>query len=136
MRLLHLTLAVIAAGSFVLIPQTGRAQGNPGVSIIQDQFFNKPTVSPYLNLLRNQGLGLPNYQSFVRPQFEERRAAQQQQVAINQLRQQQAQQASQLRSGSPVLQPTGHVSVFMQYSHFYPRLGSAGGASPAVGFGQ
>ena len=44
---------------------------------------NTPTISPYLNLTRNNGGGLPNYYSLVRPQiqqqdFDRRQAAQQQ----------------------------------------------------------
>lgn len=44
---------------------------------------NTPTISPYLNLTRNNGGGLPNYYSLVRPQmqqqdFDRQQAAKQQ----------------------------------------------------------
>ena len=36
--------------------------------------YNRSTVSPYLNLLRQQGANsTPNYQGIVRPQFEQKR---------------------------------------------------------------
>ena len=72
-----------------------------------------PTVSPYLNLTRqNNGSGLPNYYAFVRPQ--------QNQQAINQreiaLRQRQAGQLMRIESTlqrKSTANPTGVGSRFM-----------------------
>jgi hypothetical protein len=82
-------------------------------------------LSPYLNLLRNDGDdlgGLPNYHTFVRPavEQEERNRRQQQQIqrlgqdvqAVNRQLVYQTQEQSLLR-------PTGHQAVFMNHSHYY-----------------
>ena len=73
--------------------------------------YNRPTVSPYVQLGTNQGTAaLPNYHTLVRPQIEQqqeqiaqqRQSAQlQQQVSQiqDQYRQQQSQQASQMITG-------------------------------------
>ena len=52
----------------------------------RDYIINRPTVSPYLNLLRSEsGVSGPNYQTLVRPAFESRQRASQQQSSIRQL---------------------------------------------------
>lgn len=92
----------------------------------------RPTVSPYLNLLRNNVSPLPNYYSLVRPQ--------QYQLEVN--RQQQALQLQQntairqLQTGLLRTQTTGPVtgssswfqnpgsrSTFQNTSSYYSRVG-------------
>lgn len=91
------------------------------------------TVSPYLNLGRFNGGGLPNYYALVRPQIQQRqfntqaaRVAQLQQAEIVSL-QTQSNQGQGLASPQGV--QTGHNSwfmtpgtehSFMNTSHFYP----------------
>ena len=93
-----------------------------------------PTVSPYLNLLRQNNSPIPNYYSLVRP------ALQQQQINLQQqtiLRQQNAEirqlQTNLLKtqtegpvSGSPSwFQTPGTRSTFLNTSQFYSRSGTA-----------
>jgi len=86
---------------------------------------NRPTVSPYLNLIVDQqNRGLSTYHTLVRPQLEQRRQAQEQQVAIQRLNSQLSGVRSQLRRNTVPGQPTatGHMTRFMTHSHYYPGL--------------
>jgi len=87
----------------------------------------RPTTSPYLNLLNNQGNGVPQYQTQVRPQLEQRQVNQQQATAIQGLQQAQALQARETRTGNQLLRPTGHRAGYLNFvrsngSSFYPGL--------------
>jgi hypothetical protein len=85
---------------------------------------SRPTVSPYLNLFREDELNpfLPNYHSLVRPLQQQYRVNQQQQ----QLLRQQSQAIGQLRSNlqeverrqaeGPLVAPTGKGSWFARPS--------------------
>jgi hypothetical protein len=94
----------------------------------------KPTVSPYLNLLRGNTGPVPNYHSLVRPQLQQQ-AINQQQRAIN-LKQQSLSQANQqgiqrVQQGLFELRqsqasPTGTGGGFMNFSHFYSLSGAPG----------
>jgi hypothetical protein len=87
---------------------------------------SRPTVSPYLNLLQRQGQGLPNYQTLVKPALQTRQEMLQQQTQIQQLQRQTRQltQRSEAASRgiSREIRGTGHVTTFMEFSHFYPGL--------------
>jgi hypothetical protein len=85
----------------------------------------RPTVSPYLNLFREdlEGFSDFNYQTLVRPQL--------QQMEINQdlqRRQQEINANVQALSAQPAFNPqgsqsqypTGHTTSFRNLSHFYP----------------
>ena len=84
-----------------------------------------PTLSPYLNLLRDGGLdggGLPNYHTFVRPTLEQQRVNQQQQRSINRVGSEVRAVNRQLISDplrSAGLRPTGHQTTYMYHSHYY-----------------
>lgn len=83
----------------------------------------RPTVSPYLNLLGQQSPGVSNYFTLVRPQIDQRNEQLRQQREIQQL---QRQSLTQRTGGVPVsgsreIRGTGHESVFMNYSHYYPQ---------------
>ena len=88
---------------------------------------NGPTVSPYLNLLRNQNSGLPNYQTLVQPFIEQQAAIQQNSAQINQLqRTAPAQQTSRRGMFDPTgglynqqLRGTGHSTRYQYYGHYY-----------------
>jgi hypothetical protein len=83
-----------------------------------------PTVSPYLNLYRqeNDAEGAPNYFAFVRPQVEQLEANREQQLEIQRL-QRQVQTASptaaapQSRGGT--MAETGTAARFMDTAQFY-----------------
>jgi hypothetical protein len=91
-------------------------------------FSPEPTVSPYLNLFREdfEGNSDLNYNTLVRPML--------QQQAVNQQVQRQAQDLQrQLQSvaaqsdfnpqGAKDVYPTGHQTVFRYYGHYYPTMG-------------
>jgi hypothetical protein len=74
---------------------------------------SRPTVSPYLNLYRNNVGPLPNYYSLVRPQLN-------QQTLNDRVLAQQAQQSATLgvlqsQSAQSTVTPTGKRSWFMTY---------------------
>jgi len=102
--------------------QNTRPQGKPFGSIHRD-----PTVSPYLNLYRNESddEGAPNYFSLVRPQMDQIEANRMQQREIQQLRGQ-LQNFSGPVSG-PKYQPngipgTGTPARYMDTAQFYGGL--------------
>lgn len=121
-----LTAALVAAGATDALAQRP-----------QRYQPSRPTVTPYLNLLRNNNSPLPNYYSLVRPQFNQQALNQQQQtVLLNQQRQIQGLQAGLLRgpqSQGPVtgnaswFMNPGSRSTFLNTSRYYSR--SAGGAA-------
>lgn len=82
---------------------------------------SRPTVSPYLNLLRNDNGTIPNYYSLVRPQLNQldfdnqvRISAKSQALAVRRL-----ETLSQQQGASS--SPTGTGSVFNNLSHYYPQ---------------
>lgn len=84
-----------------------------------------PTVSPYLNLFRDDfdGFGDLNYNTLVRPQLQQQQLNQdfaRQAAAINQRVQQIAAQPAFSPEGSKDQLPTGHSTVFRNMSHYYP----------------
>jgi flagellar basal body-associated protein FliL len=96
----------------------------------QQPFSNiqqSPTVSPYLNLLNRNNTGLPNYQTLVRPAIDQQEQNVQQQQQIQKLQHQQKSLISNSERGlaqrgiSNEIRGTGHVTVFMDYSHYYAR---------------
>jgi hypothetical protein len=96
----------------------------------QQPFSNiqqSPTVSPYLNLLNRSNVGLPTYQTLVRPQIDQQEQSLQQQQQINQLKQHQKSLVANQERGlaqrgiSNEIRGTGHVTVFMDYLHYYQR---------------
>jgi hypothetical protein len=98
-------------------PSAAQAQGIGGYYQGRSDNPNGPTVSPYLNLLQNNNplTGQPTYQSLVKPLLEQQGAIQRQGNSLQQLQQQ---VGSGQRAGGQ--QQTGHMSYFMNTSHFYP----------------
>lgn len=121
----------------------GQASANPTSGLVQSRtptlsggstskpfssVSSSPTVSPYLNLFRTDfdGSGDFNYQTLVRPQF--------QQMATNQSFQRQnteitqrvqaisARSAFQNPAGSDSQYPTGHSTAFGYYGRYYPGM--------------
>ena len=88
----------------------------------------RPTISPYLNLFREDfgEAGDLNYQTLVRPQLQQDQFNSQvvrQAQAINQrLSSISARNAYNTR-GSENMMPTGHSATFQYYSRFYPQKG-------------
>ncbi len=95
----------------------------------------RPTVSPYLNLLRRDTGPVPNYYTLVRPQFQQMAINQQQQVInefqgqelLNQQQTLQQVQDSNLRLRTPTMRSTGTGGGFMNFSHYYSSRPAIGG---------
>jgi hypothetical protein len=132
---LLLALALVA-GCFAFFPVASDAQG------VERYEPSTPTVSPYLNLFRNDQNGrspLPNYYALVRPLQNQYRTNQIQQQILQQQSQsigqlQETAQQLQLEKGQPVVQ-TGHGSWFMNSgtrtkfrdtTKYYSRAGNGG----------
>jgi hypothetical protein len=83
---------------------------------------NRPTVSPYLQLLNQQTPGVSNYFTLVKPQIEARRELVQQQYQIDRLQHQvnRARPAGLPVQGSKEIRGTGHETVYLNYLHYYP----------------
>ena len=94
--------------------------------------YNRPTVSPYVNLATPQGasFGLPNYFTLVRPQIEareqavmsQRQTAQMQQqlnVVQDQVRQSQQEAANMMLTGRVGWSSRGYPR-FGTYMSYYP----------------
>jgi hypothetical protein len=85
----------------------------------------EPTVSPYLNLFREDFDGTSdfNYQSLVRPMLQQQQFNQQvqrQTMEMARRLQSMAAQSDFNPEGSKSQFPTGHQTVFMYYGHYYP----------------
>lgn len=98
---------------FTLITSAGIAQDVPRYTP------QRPTISPYLNLLRNDNGTLPNYYSLVRPQLNQQRFD-------NRILSETQSQAKAVRSlssvsGENLVGPTGTASTFGNRSHFLNR---------------
>lgn len=89
----------------------------------------RPTFSPWLELGRRDPGPLGSYLSNVRPEIELRETLRAQESRIQlQGAGLRGLQSEVNRLGQPAaVRPTGTGSVFRNYSHFYPRLGSAPG---------
>jgi hypothetical protein len=89
--------------------------------------LDRPTVSPYLNLLlgdSDSSLGaIPSYFTQVRPQLEARERARQQAREIKGLQRQVTSVRNDIsRLGKPSARTTGHPTRFMNFSHYYPQF--------------
>ena len=138
MRSYPFILAMLAGATCVLSAGTTLAQTSGGVnrqaftrgrsSFRRDtnylrQSYSRPTVSPYLNLLREDGIGLPTYHTLVRPSLEQRSTNQRQAMAIRQVQDQFNSVVASQQSGrgrSTGIRPTGHATQFMNFLHYYP----------------
>ena len=78
----------------------------------------RPTVSPYLNLLRNDNGPVPNYYSLVRPQLNQQAFDRQigSVARLQSLSIQRLEDVAQMQT----TRSTGTGSVYRNLSHFYP----------------
>ncbi|QDV75103.1 hypothetical protein [Botrimarina mediterranea] len=120
---------LLTAG-LVLMVSSGAAQAQ------RPQRFQpaRPTVSPYLNLLRQNNSAIPNYYSLVRPELQQLQVNQQQQaLLLKQNSQIQRLQTNLLKtqtegpvSGTPSwFQTPGSRSTFLNTGQFFSRSGVA-----------
>lgn len=92
---------------------------------IQRYSPQRPTVSPYLNLLRNDNGSVPNYYSLVRPQQNQQSFDRQIASAtrLQSLSIQRLEEVAQMQT----TRSTGTGSVYRNLSHFYPAKRTASG---------
>lgn len=92
-------------------------------------YQSRPAISPWFEMFRQDADPLPNYLQDVRPRQQLLEAMQQQRVNQSQLQSRVRGLSGQLESlqsaGAQV--PTGTGSTFMNHSHYYPNIRSAGG---------
>ena len=124
--LLLLPSAAVAQSGNSSLSTFSRTAGNFNVT---NRINNRPTVSPYLRLLQNNGnpqSGLggvqPVYQTQVRPMLQRREQQRQQQAQIQQIQQNLGQLRQQFTQPNRGFMQTGHPTRFMSYSHYYPAL--------------
>ena len=111
----------LASGMVLLLTAASAlAQGiNPSAGSLS--YYNRPTVSPYVNLsIRNQ-YGLSSYQTLVRPMLEQQAAAERQVTPLGRLqsRAQPIEAAGSRRSSA--MRSVPQTGRYMNYSHFYAR---------------
>jgi len=89
-------------------------QPTPWQSKPFETIYGEPTISPYLNLYRDEenDEGVPNYFAFVRPQMEQLEANRLQQREFQQLR-------GQVQGMSGGLPATGTAARYMDTAQFY-----------------
>ena len=118
-RIVRILAVAASAGLF----GTCAARAQQPFSNIQQS----PTVSPYLNLMNRSNVGLPTYQTLVKPQIDQQEQNFQQQQQISRLQQHQKSLVANQERGmaqrgiSNEIRGTGHVTVFMDYLHYYQR---------------
>jgi hypothetical protein len=117
-RLMRFCLALVIVG--ICVPNVFAQTGYPGSG----------PISPWMNMFQRHPGPLDNYHSFVQPNLELQKTLTQQNAAI-QGQQSQLQHLGQRMSEGQqevAIPPTGTGSVFMDYSHFYPKNGVAAAA--------
>ncbi len=105
---------LIAAATLLIAASFGSQSHAQGV--------RRPTVSPYLNLLRSSGTPAENYYNLVRPELLFRQSLQQQGRQIQQLQRGSVsapQSQARTTPGPTAIPGTGHTSYYQIYSHYY-----------------
>jgi hypothetical protein len=110
----------IAWAALAWCGSTAMAQGGGPGNL---QYTPRPTVSPYLNLFNSNANTLGNYQLNVKPLLDQYNINSQNAASLNQLQQ----QLNEVRTSTGLgtngtsgrIRPTGHVSGFMDLSHYY-----------------
>jgi hypothetical protein len=115
---------IVSRSSQVPRPSFGPTSGPPGGKPFAG-YTPEPTVSPYLNLFREDldGSGDLNYNTLVRPQLQQQQFNQQMQrqsLDLAKRLQSMAAQSDFNPEGSKSQYPTGHSTTFMYYGHYYP----------------
>jgi hypothetical protein len=116
-RVLTFTLAV--AGLLGIVTTDAAAQSPRGIQRAGTSGRyqpSRPTVSPYINLFRNDRGPLPNYHLYVRPVLQQQSINAQQGQAVQQL-----EQGLRQTQATP-LGPTGIGGGYRNFSHYYTGL--------------
>jgi hypothetical protein len=120
-----MTRTAMLLGGFLAVVQSGALLAQPPVGQAPPARYEpaRPTVSPYLNLLRRDIGPIPNYHTLVRPQLQQREHQQRQQI-VNAQRQGDIRTLNRrvLELTEPSVAATGAGGGFRNYSHYYPSL--------------
>jgi hypothetical protein len=103
----------------LLLAHWGYAQGLMNSQPLSGQ-PRRPSLSPYLNLARDNSGALPSYQAFVLPRLE-----QNQQLISQYLLQTQTRKLEQSLATDPNVRATGMGGKFQNRTHFYPQTSTA-----------
>jgi hypothetical protein len=122
---LHVKMLPALGLLLFLLPGTAFAQYPGAAYRNQGLPFQRPTVSPYLNLFNGGTNPAINYYGIIRPQFEFRNNIQQvqQQIAM-------ADQSTADLANTLGMVTTGHPSFFMSHQKYFQNVGT--GASGAL----
>jgi len=92
---------------------------------INNFLYNRPTISPYLNLTRTDtGFLTTNYHAIVRPELERRQQQAFQTAHLQSLNRRVEQiQNEKVRNQRDRELTTGHQTRFFSYLHYYPEPG-------------
>ena len=130
------TLMVVLAGALVAgFQQSAEAQykgGSNAYTATRNFLYNRPTVSPYLNLTSRSSNGISNYHTMVRPQLDQEQTNLRRQQQANRQQQEMGQIQSQFRqsqSQAAQMMITGRVGWSSRgmprhgsYLNFYPGM--------------
>src|SRR5687767_4006629 len=107
------TLAVIGAAMLALSSDAFAQNGRGGSASRRRPVSSasRPPVSPYLNLLRRDSGGAPNYHTLVRPQVDQRTTNQAQELRLNNQAQKLLDVENVLKLEQPRIHSTGIGSV-------------------------
>jgi hypothetical protein len=118
-RFLLISAAVLLVAA---LEADARAQyGGPSISNnYRDLTFRRPTVSPYLSLFDRAGTSTTPYYAFVKPRLEQQAENRRLEQQTTQLRQELNRATAQANAAQQQGRlPTGHTTVFMNYSHYF-----------------
>jgi hypothetical protein len=115
---LHMKLLTGVGLLSLLLPASAFAQYYPGYQRNQGAPFNRPTVSPFLNLFNGGTNPAINYYGIIRPQIDTRNSLMQLQQQINMG----DQSTADLTTSLGVL-TTGHPSFFLNHRRYFQTVG-------------
>lgn len=114
-RALTVLFAVMAGLAF--LAGEAAAQSPRGIAPYSGRYQpSRPTVSPYINLFRDQRGPIPNYHLYVRPILQQESINAQYGAAVQQLEQ------GLRQTQTTPLGPTGIGAGFRNFSHYYSGL--------------
>ncbi len=116
--------AMVALVITLGVTESAEAQLNPARRSFLNQVFNRPTVSPYLNLVNPGGGGFqPNYHTLVRPLLQQQSINRQNALDLRRLQQRVTTNTqARLQTDPTGLPGTGHPTRFMFYGSYYSQL--------------
>lgn len=123
-------LAITFLGAIAILPSSASAQGNFSRRYSSP---SGPTITPYLDYLRNDNGALNPYYNFIRPKAQLRNDAQRMQEELRQSEantQRLGGELEKLQGGPSKAAATGTAAGFNNTSHYYPSARTGGGGGP------